>query len=214
MGTWVQLLQTKHLSVHGTQKRFMPGDWVEVGKQIAMQWIADGSARIPNALRAGLLVAGSGVGMWGGAVESYERLPEIDYTELLPERMALPYHLTCLWQPGVRLSAELLAAGFQLLQTWQIAVPLWNYDELAQDVGKEAGRERTKAVVHDLRIPVYDVRLMFVRRCPETEQLMEQWTVERQSGDHDQLTFLRALYLVKPLILPLPMTWTQKDLYA
>lgn len=209
---WIQLISTKYIDVNGTTRRYFPGDWVDVGKQTALQWIAANEARVPNPLRSGLLIAGSGVGVWGTHAHEHPGLPEVEFTAL-PETLSIPYHLTCLWQPPLRLSTDLLAAGFGLLQTWQIAVPLWNYDVLANGVGKGEAQARTKAVVRDLRIPLYDVRLIFLRRCPETEQLLAVWNEERKTGDPDQLTFLRALYQVKPLVLALPMTWTQKDLY-
>lgn len=212
MAIWVQLLAMKHVDNNGTQKRYQPGDWVCIGKQTAMRWVAAGEARIPNAIKNGLLMAGSGIGVWGRP-DAQPQLPDIEFTPL-PEKLSLPYHLTCLWQPPYKLKTDGLAAGFDLLKVWQVACPLWNYDVLAKDVGSAVAQERTKSVVHDLRIPVYDIRLIFLRRCPETEQLVEQWNEERESGDHDQLTFLRALYIVKPLILALPMTWTQEDLYV
>lgn len=210
MPMWIQLTSNKHISVNGATRRYQKGDWVEVGRQTAMEWVAAGEAIIPNTKRNGLLLAGSGIGLWGGATNP-PNLPDMEITHL--DTLSLPYHLTCLWQGGVKLRVERVTVGFGLLNTWQIAAPLWNYDQLAQDVGKPDAQGRTKAIIRELRVPLYDVRLIFVKRCPETEQLMDVWNKERETGDHDQLTFLRAVYQVKPLILALPMEWSQEGLY-
>ncbi len=53
-------------------------------------------------------------------------------------------------------------------------------------------------------MPVYDTRLMFIRRCHATRELVDEWVAE---DGHRGLAFLRALYRVKPLVLALPTTW-------
>jgi len=53
---------------------------------------------------------------------------------------------------------------------------------------------------------------VFVRRCPDTRRLVETWHAERArfpSGE-DRLAFLRALYIVKPLVCDLPTVWTNR----
>ena len=41
---WVRLKVRKNLYVQGKMKSFSPGDWIEVGKQSALEWIAKGEA--------------------------------------------------------------------------------------------------------------------------------------------------------------------------
>jgi len=104
----------------------------------------------------------------------------------------------------------MIPVGVSLLDKWQVAAPLWDYEKLACHVANEPAREATKAIIHDLRVPLYDTSLIFVKRCGDTERLIEAWDWSAD-GDEDRLAFLRALYEVKPLILALPITWTGKQ---
>jgi len=97
---------------------------------------------------------------------------------------------------------------FKLLQRWQVAIPLWNYETLAAQVGTEEERERTKAVIRDLRVPLRDTRLVFMRRCAQTRELTNVWREELTNSTDERLAFLRALYRIKPVICDLPASWT------
>ena len=41
---WVKLKVRKNVEIQGKMKSFSPGDWIDVGKQTALQWIAAGEA--------------------------------------------------------------------------------------------------------------------------------------------------------------------------
>ena len=117
---------------------------------------------------------------------------------------ALPWDLTLVASGSVPWS--LVDAGFRALERWEVAAPIDG--QLAEDVGGESDRERTRAVVRDLRAPLYSIDLVLIRRCEATERLIEAWRAER--GGDERLAFLRALYRAKPLILALPKTWLQQ----
>lgn len=129
---------------------------------------------------------------------------------------AIAFQKTMIWNPKVQLRTELVSAGFGMLETWEIAVPLYSYDELAVHIGSEEDRKRTKAIIRDLRVPVYDVRLIFVRNCEATQQLFDAWTEENGiAGESDErLSFMRAFYRVKPAMLALPITWHDPSAYS
>ena len=97
------------------------------------------------------------------------------------------------------------------LDKWDIACPLYNYDALALDEGTEEEREQTLDVIHDLRVLLYDTRLIFAKKCKQVDQLLTLWREDVNNGKNERLSFLRAIYIVKPLILALPSTWTDKD---
>jgi hypothetical protein len=107
----------------------------------------------------------------------------------------------------VNLRPDLLATGFSLLDTWEVAAPLFSYEELARDIGTDSERQQTEVLVHDLRVPVYEVRCLFLKRCRATRDLMAAWAREQEAKGNEYLGFLRALYQVKPLVLALPTTW-------
>ena len=124
----------------------------------------------------------------------------------------LPYDRTLLWDPEAMLKLDLVPAGMRFLDRWQVACPLWSYTELARDIGEEDEREETARVIRDLRVPVYDTRVLFLRRCQDAEALLETWRSEQEAMRGDlRLSFLRALYRVKPLILALPTTWINRQ---
>jgi len=173
-----------------------------------MVWVAAKEARIVGPITASI-PQGSGLAVAVDSAMLRDALAQFGLEKLpvtagpLP---AIPYERTIMWDVAAKARVELFAAGLSFLSRWSMAVPLWSYDELARDIGSEADRLRTEAVVHDLRAPVYDTRLMFVRRNAEAEAVMQAWGAERDGGDV-RLAFLRAVYKVRPLILALPTTW-------
>lgn len=204
----VQLKSIKRvMNAHGQDVTRYPGDWVRVGKQHARRWIAEGSAWIPErGQRAQLLTAACGVVIWNGT-DGSEAVLEKGMHFVHAKRPLLEYHKTMLWQPELALKTHMLPVGFSLLDRWQIAIPLCDYDTLAMHVGDDGDQARMLELVSDLRMPVYDVRLMFVRRCPDTRRLFDEWN--KEPGER-RLAFMRALFRAKPLVLALPTTWTEK----
>ncbi len=129
---------------------------------------------------------------------------EITYTS----DFILEYPYTLFWNGG-KLRTELLPTSFELLHTWEIAIPLESFQRLAEHVGSEEDRELTLAVLGDLRIPLYDVQQIYARRCTAVASLLQAWKVEKEKiADGDtRLAFLRALYPNPLLILALPPSW-------
>lgn len=205
MPMWVQLKRNVRLDPGGKPRDYYPGDWVKVGKSLAQQWIADGTAIMPYPQATQVEEPAGSAGVmtfWGTA-----GLDDLGIPVENDAKYELRWEKTLLWDVRAQVEKYLIPLGFKFLDKWQIAVPLWDYRELAEGEGTEEERERTKEVIHDLRVPLYDTRLLFVRRCPETRALLELWENE-SGGNMDKLSFLRVLYKVKPLILALPTTWS------
>lgn len=210
---WVQLKSAKHIEVQGKMRAYRPGDWVDVGKQTALLWISEGAAWVPEGKAANLMGADCGVFVWGDLGRGEIALG--DYVGKIEIRAGSPPHLvwskTLLYNPSLRLRKELVPIGFHLLDTWQVAAPLWDYKKLASDQGDETDQARTLAVVRDLRVPLFSPDLIFIRRCGDTERLLKTWHKEQADGGDLRFSLLRAIYRVKPLILALPTTWIGKD---
>lgn len=207
---WVQLLRSQQIEKNGISRTYHMGDWVEVGKQTALRWIADGAARTAKRLPLDAAAGGCGVLLLGdqGFAGKLEGIaPGLTLTQA--DAPDLPYAKTLLWQTSFSLRPELVPLGFKLLEAWEVAAPLVSYDALAIHIGTPEARERTQAVVRDLRVPVYEPRLLFVKRCRAGRELLDAWAAERACGDDDRLTLLRALYQVKPLLCALPVTWNK-----
>jgi len=206
---WIQLTSTQHIEQRGVMRAYHPGDWIEVGKQMAMLLLSKGEAILPgqNAeVPIASLVASSNAGVVvpsGWLATAKEKLPAWNIFEGEPEAR---FERTIIWSPEVAINPPLFSVGLSLLDRWEIAVPLYDYKVLAISVGTDEERERTKAVIHDLRVPLYDIRLRFAKKTLVTGRLFKKWKDE--PGDERRLAFLRALYVTKPLILALPATWT------
>ena len=121
------------------------------------------------------------------------------------------------WERPVFVSGEyqvpwaLLPAGFHFLKRWDAAAPRWRYGVLATDVGTKGERQRTAKLTLDLRIPLYEPGLLFVRSTDAGRALLETWRAECRRGDDERLAFLRALHIVKPRFCALPRSWLAEE---
>ena len=118
----------------------------------------------------------------------------------------LPFQYTIIWNPRSVPNPEFLTLTLSTLRErgWDMAVPLYSYTKLTDRLGSTEERKATKELIHDLRVPYYDTDLMFIKRNKRTEDMMARWNEERRDTTDEKLAFLRALYVSKPFILPLP----------
>ncbi len=202
MPVWIQLRQSKYLTDRGQHRAYHPGDWVQVGKAVALQWIADGSAIAPYPESVAVEEPEGSAGIMAfGPLKDPPKVGVAVSTEALWE---LRWGKTCFWDTHAKVNAAFFVYGFGMVERWEMAVPLWDYRHLASDEDNQDEKADTARVIRDLRVPLYDTRLIFARRCDATKRLFELWEHEGTG----KLAFLRALYRVKPLILALPCTWT------
>jgi hypothetical protein len=190
---------------HGKQKPLYPGDWWPVGRQQARDGLRDGLLEIlkPAVLQTvqdltdcAIVLKGFTPELENSLVNRFPAVPIFPYGGTMPTSGRF-----LLWDTSANLRQDLILTGFGLLTKWQLAVPLLNYDTLASDVGMADEQAETKAVVHDLRVPIYNHRVLFVRQCQETRRLFELW----QNGS--ELGFLQALYQARPIVNALPPSW-------
>ncbi len=212
---WVRLNVNKTVMLHGAPRHYLKGDWIDMGGLLARQWIAAGEAvqadpatytTVPT---AGILARGavnetlraklSAIGNMQMSFADGGAWPTLPFTE------------TLLWTPEFEPRLDLIMVGFNLLKKWQIAVPLVNYETLACHVGTDEERAYTQGIIRDLRVPLRDPRLVFIRRSKATQRLIEVWRDELQRfgpTTNEHLALLRAIYTVKPVVCDLPNSWT------
>ena len=209
---WVQLLTYQRLhDKRGRYKLHYAGETLHIkNKKIAAKLIKQKKAvdlrevakELPN--ETGILLLGSGrVPKWAEALE----------LETAAGGPGLPFAFTVLWDPKIKPQGTLITVALKTIAktNWEIAVPIYSYHKLARDCGRPEERALTKTVIHDLRVPVYNPGLMFVERTERTEALMSHWITEMShEGFDNRLAFMRALYITKPRILPLPTIWIKK----
>jgi hypothetical protein len=215
----IRLLIPQQITVHGVPRTYQAGDWVEVGRQTAQYMIAEKIADMPHLPKTGLLPRSAGV-IGLGDFDVHPTLAHLEKNYQLNTDVGdvgydvsaeVPYLYTLFWNSEIKLRDELLLPGFGLLRKWWGCYPLLDYETLARDIGDDDARARTEAVIHDLRVPVPNPVLLFVKRNAATKRLLSTWKTERETGDDWRLCFLRALHAVPGLWWPLPYTWGTSD---
>jgi hypothetical protein len=209
---WVKALKpVTRYDLHGAYRTYQPGDWFECNNQEMRALLAERKIEVAQrVIRKELLSGDWAIVITGGDVKQAQDFISPYIAAIhngLPHFPEDSKHVLW-WDATAPLRLDLMPLGFHRVSSgWQTAIPLWRYNVLARDIGTDEARQRTKEVIHDLRVPVFDTRMIFVRRDDETEKLLELWMEERKSGDDDKLCFMRALYAVKPLTCALPVTW-------
>lgn len=202
---WVRLKAIKQIEIRGVPTRHFPGEWVDVGKYDALSWLAAGDADRPDIPNLSLF-PGCGVVRRGAQTSlAQQLLLSIEVTEGKP---ALAYNRTLFWDTSIRLRPELVYSGFRFLDQWEIALPLRSYTSLASEhITSQRERARALETLRDLRVLLYEPRLMFLKRCAATRQLLEAWREELSFFSNECSAFLVALYRIKPVVLALPVEW-------
>jgi len=204
---WIQAINIVHLEKNGITRTLLPGDWGQTGKHQAKELLAKGAARIlsPGVLRDVQELTDCAIYVRGTVLDSTRERIATQH----PGVPVLPwsgYPTTevgrfLLWDMSAPLRHELIVIGLGLLKGWQLACPLLSYDTLAGNIGSEQDRTETKEVIHDLRVPVYNPKVIFARQGEETRKLFSLW------GSGDELSFLRAFYQARAVSLALPPSW-------
>jgi hypothetical protein len=202
---WIQMLRTRQIEIGGQTLRAQAGDWLEVGRAQARRWQTSGDAVIlqPHPLMAD---GAAGIVAW--------QLPRVDsqlvqlYNEYITtqDTPALLYAHTILIRSS-DIMPEMLPVGLDLLARWECAAPIVSYELTAQQIGTAADCRRLQSAIIDLRVPVYNTKLLIMRRCAVTQELLTRWRALCLEYDHDDLAFSQALYEIKPLFCALPTCW-------
>jgi hypothetical protein len=214
----VRLLTIKHISVAGKLRPFYPGDWVRVGRQTARAWIAAGEADYPGLDKVEAIMGkckDCGVLVRGDKKAATHILHKYKQIKITGGRLpSLPFGRTLLWNPELKLTAAQAAVGFSRVEStgagydaWEVAAMLLSDRALAAHYGPKEEKQKTEAVVGDLRIPVYDTRAVWMRKTDTTRRLIKAWAAEIEAGANEAHAFLRALYSHPVLVCTLPAGW-------
>ena len=205
---------------HGVPVSYHPGSWVAVHKSRARQLVASGQGEIPrqDRLKETLQFDDCGILVLSDALPALTFLGHVE--TLLKTKsghtIELPWTCTMFWKSSVTTVTEhAVIAGFSRLLDfedtgqpgWEILAMLVDENKTAQDYGSDEEKAWTLSAIGDLRIPVYDTTLMWMRRTPNTESLVEKWRSEIEDGADEQHAFLRALYTVRAMTCTLPPNW-------
>jgi len=221
---WVKITRVKNIRKRGVLKSYYPGDSIEVGKQTALQWILDGSAEDPYAQIGPPVIKGQRSKRFGMRIRAKEGSAALSNLGNLANSLmvsyglpAIPYTHTCIWRPDRIISPNLINYGFYRILVeddsvvgWEMAAGIVSLDLLAKDYGSSEEQEKTKRIVGDLRLPVYDPRVVWVRKCKGAEKMITSWALELKSGADEYHAFLRALYTSRVMLCTLPEDWARR----
>ena len=200
----------------GAYTTYQPGDWFECKNQEMRQLVETGMVdTTPDILRSEYRVSDAGVLLRGMAPEP----AGLDKYGLECKRMkgalSLPWERTVILGKGKSITAPSIVIGLSRIEAaadvdYEMAVMLASQTRLARDVGTEADQRRTLEVLGDLRLPVYDTSVLWVRRTEATEGWLAAWAKELADGSGEQHAFLRTLYTRRILVCTLPARWVAR----
>ena len=211
---WVQAIQVvTRNGIDGKRFTYHPGDWfqarnMEIKTRLAAGQIAifadTGDARIFEPNECGIVtpVTSLRLDKLGAAANT---LSITNSAEPI-----VPYLYT-FYYTGGKFREEMIPIAFELLRKWEMAIPIESFNILASSIGSREEKAYTLEIIGDLRIPVYDVKQVYFRKCSATFALVECWKEEMarftDPVSDKRMAFLRALYLNPLLILALPPSW-------
>jgi hypothetical protein len=206
---WVQAIGRIYYEKGGIQEVVQPGDWAEIGRHQARMLLARGIVKIPRADRHVMTVDHA----CSGIVARAPTIPEIDLDAKLQVTCGVPdttFNFTMIWEPSLPVTTRVVELGLSRCREseaegWEVLAILTNI--LAADVGDNEEQAKTKQMVKDLRTPVYEPRLLWIRRTSSTEKFVGLWADELASGADEHHALLRSLYQSKVTIRALPTNW-------
>lgn len=231
---WVRAVTVLHVDESGQKKKKRPGEWVEVGRHQARLWLASGQAEIPKISTRNSI---QDYGLCGVRVRIplfplSNQIPQYQDSAIdisvfgnLADRLTLSYgepaitqDYTIIWKPPLAIVPGAVEMGLIRLHSfedtdaepWEMVAMLASETEWANSFGSDEERTKTESAIGDLRIPVYDTRLLWVRKTERTEAVISRWAAELRQGADEQHAFLRALYAEHILMCTLPANWLSK----
>lgn len=213
---WVRVVHTVSYDKDGVAEIAYPGDWVEIGKHQARRWLAQGRVEIPRPDRREAFVDFER----SGVVVRSESQPSLlgfgDLSTRLPfvfgPLQDIPFEFTMIWEPSLSVTSRGVEVGLSRCREsgsegWELLAMLVDEMTMAADVGGEEERARSELVIHDLRVPVYEPRLIWVHKSLATERFVQAWASELGEGAEEHHAFLRALYQSGVVVRALPSNW-------
>lgn len=214
---WVQARQVVTRTTEAGQRvTYQPGDWFECRNAELLRLQAEGKIlTAPDILRATFDFTRAEI-LWRGAPAILGVLGAYGIAERVardPADLRLEREYTLIAQPGAITAPTTAALGFLRVEArdgydaWDGAGCLMDGQPLARDYGSAVEQARTLAAAGDLRLPLYDTGLLWLRRTPATDELIAAWAAELADAADPAHAFARALYTRRVLWFTLPPRW-------
>jgi hypothetical protein len=200
---------------HGKQFTYHKGDTVEVGKQQALEWIMDGTAKDPfNQVRDAVYSKepenfGVVVTRDSGSVQLQDKVfSDVEVTFMPEWEGELPYKYTVLWNGNGKPRSKYLNYGWTLIsEEWEMAAGLISLDRILEHVGDDRDRRDTMRVFDDLRIPAYSTKVIWFKANDTTREFATTYASLLAKNVNPSHAFARTWYEYKPLLYTMPMDW-------
>ena len=211
---WVKAVRTviRH-NLKGAYVRYDPGDWFECHNQELAELLQKGLVKTSALdIKANFANMDAGV-LTIGHTAPEEMCKSYGLDIRRSNKVGLPWERTVLWYPGKNLTAEAIVLGLMRIDAedphlaWEMAVMLDSKSRLAKDVGTEEDKARTLEVLGDLRLPVYETGVIWVRNTEMTQAVLQLWRAEVDAGADERHAFLRTIYSCRVLLCTLPSDW-------
>lgn len=224
----VQLLRTRQITENGRVVTRHKGDFVNVPRLTAIQWINKGVARLPGGdvdklttddLRGVTLLVVNGDGVQDSIDKLLPEAVMIEFggVEDLPGALERSERGVVFWSQslsGVTPDMAQIQQGLAALDKFDVAYPV-HFSLLAEKIGTKAARTKTEDAIGEMRVPVPEPGLLFIRKSEAGQALAEAWLDElgedapKLSANDTRLAFMRALWHVKPTNAPMPENWVE-----
>ena len=233
---WVRAIDVLYVNENGQRVTKRAGEWAEVGKHQARMLLASGQAEIPKRdtrnevqeydqcgvrVRIPLAPLSSHIPWFHRAdftidISVFGDLADkLVFTQGEP---AITHDFTVIWKPSTPVVPHAVEMGLARLHSfedtdaepWEMLAILASETEWADSFGSDEERAKTEGAIGDLRIPVYDTNMLWVRKTERTEAVIARWLTELRQGADEQHAFLRALYAEHVLMCTLPANWAGK----
>jgi hypothetical protein len=211
---WVKALKTviRH-DLTGAYRTYQPGDWFQAHNQEMLDLLARGLVET-NTLTLKQNFAGCDLGVVArGGTPTAGMFAGYGLGTIESDAFDLPWERTALWDVRLPMTAEAIALGLirvdgrEEAPAWEMAAMLAGHTQLARDIGSDEEQARTLAVLGDLRLPVYETGILWVRRTEATEEVIQLWRAEVEAGAEERHAFLRTIYTRRLLLNTLPADW-------
>ena len=211
---WVKaILPVIRHDLTGAYVRYMPGDWFECKNQELAELLLHGKVETSSLdIRANFEGKDAGVLVVGSSLPS-TKFEDFGLEVQLSKTIELPWERTVLWMARARLTPAAAALGLMRVDAddpnlaWEMAAMLDKKSRIARDIGNDDDRDKTLEVLGDLRLPVYDTGIIWVRRTDTTKEVIRLWQDEVAAGAETRHAFLRTIYTRRVMLCTLPANW-------
>jgi len=211
---WVKaIVPLTRYDIEGAFRAYQPGDWFEVHNQEMLELLARRAVNTTaQVIKAEFKLKDAGVLLLPGA-QAPSDIEDTGVEVKHADTIELPWSLTAVLDKGALTTTTSTLLGLMRIDcdddypAWEMAAILESATELARDVGTVQEKERTLAIVGDLRVPIYNPSMVWIRRTTETENVIQLWNAEKAQGTERHHAFLRAIYQHGVMLCTLPANW-------